>query len=451
MNRQDQYPPPPPENGRQTGRSGRWSGGWAARGQGSHTFDEGQRYGGERPPYGQTPPNDYGRPEDRFSRNPGDYGENGRWNTPGPNDMPPPKSHLRQTVKRTVKLVLPALLILFLVEYIFSYGIAYIITAYASRVYWSGASFPADTYYGIPYGLYDLLVSYLPVVVGEIAAILYLRSRTGLRLSNFFTKPQVVSRYPDPSGGMGYTGVSREMEPHPLLSGPKLVGWVVFASLAGIGMSMVGQILATLELNFFYEIGFPYYSPDFSTSGYTLLDTTLCNLYVCVVGPVIEELIFRGYMLRTLRRHGTAFAVIVTSVMFMLFHMNLVQLFTPLLTGMFLGLLAVRTGSLIPSIFCHILNNTLSTVVSYLPLESDFAVGLVSLGQMGLFIVIFALFWALWGRQFTPLMRDRDPELKLSQKLGAAFSCWPSVVYILLYIGMILLSTLMTWYNNLYY
>ena len=86
---------------------------------------------------------------------------------------------LRQTVKRTVKLVLPALLILFLVEYIFSYGIAYIITAYASRVYWSGASFPADTYYGIPYGLYDLLVSYLPVVVGEIAAILYLRSRTG--------------------------------------------------------------------------------------------------------------------------------------------------------------------------------------------------------------------------------------------------------------------------------
>ena len=117
-------------------------------------------------------------------------------------------------------------------------------------------------------------------------------------------------------------GGCREPERAPL-SGGKLALWVAFASLAGIGVSMIGQIFAMVELNFLYEIGFPYYSPDFSTGGYTLLDTILCNLYICVLGPVLEELIFRGFMLRALQRHGSAFAVIFTSVMFMLFHMNL--------------------------------------------------------------------------------------------------------------------------------
>ena len=135
----------------------------------------------------------------------------------------------------------------------------------------------------------------------------------------------------------------------------------------------------------------------------------------------------------------------------MLFHMNLVQLFTPLLTGMFLALLAVKTRSLIPSICCHILNNTLSTVLSYIPFESDFTAGMATLAQIAVFILIFACFWMLWGRQFLPLMRDRDPAMKLSGKLGAAFTAWPSVTFILIYIGMIIYSTLMTWLSYYYY
>ena len=48
-------------------------------------------------------------------------------------------------------------------------------------------------------------------------------------------------------------------------------------------------------------------------------------------------------------------------------------------------------------------------------------------------------------------MRDRDPAMKLSGKLGAAFTAWPSVTFILIYIGMIIYSTLMTWLSYYYY
>ena len=384
-----------------------------------------------------------------FPRDPREYGWNagpgGGPGYPPPGMQPPaPEKQLRQTIKRTVKLVLPALLILFLVEYLFAFAVSFGISAYITQASWSFTDYPPDTYFGIPYGLYDLLTSYLPVVVGEAAAIDIRMARTGLRLKDFFAKPEVLSRSPGVEGGC------REPERAPL-SGGKLALWVAFASLAGIGVSMIGQIFAMVELNFLYEIGFPYYSPDFSTGGYTLLDTILCNLYICVLGPVLEELIFRGFMLQALQRHGSAFAVIFTSVMFMLFHMNLVQLFTPLLTGMFLALLAVKTRSLIPSICCHILNNTLSTVLSYIPFESDFAAGMATLAQIAVFILIFACFWMLWGRQFLPLMRDRDPAMKLSGKLGAAFTAWPSVTFILIYIGMIIYSTLMTWLSYYYY
>ena len=426
MNR-DPYPPP--GNGQPSGQAGRWSGGWA---------------GKQNPPYspedGRSPHSGAGQPpppgEGRYSGGPRPY----TWNTgdngpaPPPGMQPPaPEKQLRQTVKRTVKLVLPALLILFLVEYLFAFAVSFGISVYIARTSWSLSGYPPDTYFGIPYGLYDLLTGYLPVVVGEAAALIYLKVRTGLRFAGFFAKPEVFSRQAGPENG------------YERLSGGKLALWVLFASAAGIGVSMIGQIFATIELNFLYEIGFPYYSPDFSTGGYTLLDTILCNLYICVLGPVLEELVFRGFMLRTLQRHGTAFAVIFTAVMFTLFHMNLVQLFTPLLTGMFLGLLAVKTRSLIPSICCHILNNTLSTVFSYIPFDSDFAAGMASLAQMAVLILVFALFWALWGRQFAPLMRDRDPAMRLSGKLGAALTAWPSVVFILIYIGMIIYSTLMTW------
>jgi membrane protease YdiL (CAAX protease family) len=76
---------------------------------------------------------------------------------------------------------------------------------------------------------------------------------------------------------------------------------------------------------------------------------------VVVVGaPVVEELFFRGLLLRSLaRRIGAPGAVLVSAVLFGLAHYEAVQLPVLVIFGLALGFLAVRTGRLGPGICAH--------------------------------------------------------------------------------------------------
>lgn len=86
-----------------------------------------------------------------------------------------------------------------------------------------------------------------------------------------------------------------------------------------------------------------------------------------VIVPVLEELLFRGFLYPMLRRYvGTGWALAVTSFLFAVAHIlepeggwRQACLLFPLysLLGLLLGGLVQRTGSLLPSILAHSLNN----------------------------------------------------------------------------------------------
>lgn len=94
-------------------------------------------------------------------------------------------------------------------------------------------------------------------------------------------------------------------------------------------------------------------------------------LFVGAVSPAIcEEVLFRGFLLSGLRsRMGDAAAIAVSAVLFAIFHLSVYRLFGTALLGVVLGLLVVRTGSLVPAIAFHALNNGLALVL--LPLGTD--------------------------------------------------------------------------------
>lgn len=83
---------------------------------------------------------------------------------------------------------------------------------------------------------------------------------------------------------------------------------------------------------------------------------------VLVVGaPVVEELFFRGLLLRALRdRFGPAAAVVVSGVLFGLAHFEPLQLPVLAAFGVVLGILALRTGRLGPGICAHAAFNALA-------------------------------------------------------------------------------------------
>jgi uncharacterized protein len=97
-------------------------------------------------------------------------------------------------------------------------------------------------------------------------------------------------------------------------------------------------------------------------------EIALVVLGVALLAPLVEELLFRGLLLRALLRRTTpVLAVVITSVVFAAVHLldlSTASLMAPLLLlATISGIRAVRTGDLSQSILLHVGFNLLSAVV----------------------------------------------------------------------------------------
>lgn len=100
--------------------------------------------------------------------------------------------------------------------------------------------------------------------------------------------------------------------------------------------------------------------------GYTLTEaaqnasavstTASMFLYTALIGPVAEELVFRGFVMKSLLPYGKGFAVVVSAVLFGAIHGNFLQGLFAAGSGLVFGYVAVEY-SLKWSILIHILNN----------------------------------------------------------------------------------------------
>lgn len=86
-------------------------------------------------------------------------------------------------------------------------------------------------------------------------------------------------------------------------------------------------------------------------------------MYSCIMGPVFEEFIYRGAVLRSLEKYGRWFAILVSSILFGLMHGNFYQIFMATGVGIILGYLATEY-SIKLTIILHICNNTFVEVLS---------------------------------------------------------------------------------------
>lgn len=88
--------------------------------------------------------------------------------------------------------------------------------------------------------------------------------------------------------------------------------------------------------------------------------------FVGLAGPLVEEFVFRGVLLGGLRTTGRILsAIILSAALFGMVHMNINQLSYTFFAGIYWGLLAEATGSLIPSMVCHVLMNSFSVAAMY--------------------------------------------------------------------------------------
>jgi hypothetical protein len=82
-------------------------------------------------------------------------------------------------------------------------------------------------------------------------------------------------------------------------------------------------------------------------------------LYVMIIGPIFEEIVYRGILYGGMRRkgHGVITATIFSSVLFALMHLNINQGVNAFIVGIVFAYVYEKTGNLRASIWLHMLNN----------------------------------------------------------------------------------------------
>jgi len=110
----------------------------------------------------------------------------------------------------------------------------------------------------------------------------------------------------------------------------------------------------------FVEVLLDKTTDDVSSEARELVDSAsgagvlVLVLIVCVGAPIAEELFYRGLVLRSVeRRWSTPVAVVASTVLFGVVHLQGLQLPALLLIGAVLALLTVRSDRLGPAILCH--------------------------------------------------------------------------------------------------
>ena len=89
----------------------------------------------------------------------------------------------------------------------------------------------------------------------------------------------------------------------------------------------------------------------------------LIILVAVVIGPIVEELIFRKFLMDKLGMYGDRIAIVVSAVSFGIFHGNLYQLFYATLLGFLLAYMYSKTSNIWYPIAMHMLINFCGSVI----------------------------------------------------------------------------------------
>lgn len=169
-----------------------------------------------------------------------------------------------------------------------------------------------------------------------------------------------------------------------------------------------------------------------STTGSIAGQLTQWPMFVAVsfTGPIMEELLYRGVVLRALRRYGRIFAIVTSATLFALMHHSFDQGIMAFFAGLVFGYVALEY-SLGWSILLHILTNLLSAVQAVAaPYLSDAANAVIGWATPVIGVVAFVAFIALFRRK-------TGDYLRIHRSATGAYTSWCNVWFIAFAVWMI--------------
>ncbi len=262
-----------------------------------------------------------------------------------------------------------------------------------------------NTILGLSSDAYNFLIGYLPCIIGDVIVIILAIKITKIKIKeDIFSKNKATKMF------------------------------ILLGTISCIGMGMISSTIYAIYSTIFKVAGIIIPEPDFSfptQSGYLILFL----IYVCFLGPILEEIIFRGFILKSMQKYGNLTAIIVSSILFSMFHLNLVQFVNPVLMGIVLAFIAIKSKSIVPSIIAHIFNNSITFALAGISLLKIPLLESILAGIYILFgISALTLFILKYGKDFVGIIKEDTRILKTYEKVKFSFSGVWALAYIAFYI-----------------
>ena len=180
-----------------------------------------------------------------------------------------------------------------------------------------------------------------------------------------------------------------------------------FGEVSGktIGLSIPLIVAGMLFINLCSEfIGLP----DLMQDTFRAMSRNVFGIIsITIMAPLVEELLFRGaiqgYMLR--KEMKPLHAILIASAIFGIVHMNPIQIPFAFAIGLIFGWLYYRTGSVVPGIIGHFINNSIACLQMATLTEEEFNTTTIEWLGVGPTYALFAISFAVMIGMFLYLKK----------------------------------------------
>ena len=168
--------------------------------------------------------------------------------------------------------------------------------------------------------------------------------------------------------------------------------FVVSGIFAVFGASWIGSFCVQLLEKIFSMTGHEVSDHALTMPQGQLLPLAMISISCVITGPILEEILFRGIILKNMEKYGKISAVFISAICFTIYHFNFLQIVTPFLIGILLGILTIESDSIKPAMIAHILNNAAvflpdiwleSTTATYHDVSAILNISTIIIGVVG--------------------------------------------------------------------
>lgn len=142
----------------------------------------------------------------------------------------------------------------------------------------------------------------------------------------------------------------------------------VYSVLKGY-LAFLGIAFLISSIQLFYDINIPGFGQQESPLplfGNDIFSIYIAFLVIVFLAPLVEELVYRGYVLQTLLSKMKVFwASILSAGIFACFHLEFSSVIPLFILGLIMNYIFIKNKSIWPSIIFHAFNNGITLIIQY--------------------------------------------------------------------------------------